>query len=115
MKNFSGGICDDLYLKVQTLRCENLCGKTSLVELSKELKAAKCLFCNDSGAMHLANFLGTPIFAIFGATSADKTGPVFSGSPVKIFMSNQNQLANHELLDENSLNESIQKFMLQLN
>ena len=59
-------------LKVETLRCENLCGKTSLVELSEELKAAKCLLCNDSGAMHLANFLGTPIFAIFGATSPIK-------------------------------------------
>jgi ADP-heptose:LPS heptosyltransferase len=108
-------ICDDLYLKVETLRCENICGKTSLVELSKELKAAKCLFCNDSGAMHLANFLGTAIFAIFGATSADKTGPVFTCSPVKIFMSNQNQLDDHQTIDENSLNESIQEFLLQLN
>ena len=108
-------ICDDLYLKVQNLRCENICGKTSLVELSEELKAAKCLLCNDSGAMHLANFLGTPIFAIFGATSPDKTGPVFTGSPVKIFISNQNQLDDNQTIDENSLNDSIQKFLLQLN
>ncbi|MDG1173699.1 MAG: glycosyltransferase family 9 protein, partial [Opitutales bacterium] len=108
-------ICENLYLKVQTLRCENLCGKTSLVELNKELKAAKCLFCNDSGAMHLANFLGTPIFGIFGATSPEKTGPVFTGSPVKIFISNQNQLDDQQTIDENSLNESIQKFLHQLN
>jgi len=108
-------ICENLYSKLETLRCENLCGKTSLVELSEELKAAKCLLCNDSGAMHLANFLGTPIFAIFGATSPDKTGPVFTGSPVKIFISNQNQLDDNQTIDENSLNDSIQKFLLQLN
>ncbi|MDC0369603.1 hypothetical protein OAN13_07890 [Opitutales bacterium] len=108
-------ICENLYSKLETLRCENLCGKTSLVELSEELKAAKCLLCNDSGAMHLANFLGTPIFAIFGATSPDKTGPVFTGSTVKIFISNQNQLDDNQTIDENSLNDSIQKFLLQLN
>jgi len=108
-------ICENLYSKLETLRCENLCGKTSLDQLSKELKAAKCLLCNDSGAMHLANFLGTPIFAIFGATSPDKTGPVFTGSPVKIFISNQNQLDDNQTIDENSLNDSIQKFLLQLN
>ena len=108
-------ICENLYSKVKTLRCENLCGKTSLLELSQELKHSKCLLCNDSGAMHLANFLGTPIFAIFGATSPEKTGPVFTGSPVEIFMFRQNQLDDHQTIDENSLNECIQKFLLQLN
>jgi ADP-heptose:LPS heptosyltransferase/lauroyl/myristoyl acyltransferase len=108
-------ICDDLYSKVKTLRCENLCGKTGLLELSQELKRSKCLLCNDSGAMHLANFLGTPIFAIFCVTSAEKTGPVFSGSPEEIFMFSQNQLDDRQTIDGNSLNESIQKFLLQLN
>ena len=71
-------ICDDLYSRVQISFCENLCGKTSLVELSQELKEAKCLLCNDSGAMHLANFQGTPVVAFFFITNAQVTGPIFN-------------------------------------
>jgi len=63
------------------------------------LKHSKCLLCNDSGAMHLANILGTPIFAIFGPTSPEKTGPVFK-SPVKIFRTEGmgSKTENHETL-----------------
>jgi heptosyltransferase-2 len=62
----------------------NLCGQTNLTELSSTLKNSNCLVCNDSGAMHLANSLGLPVFAVFGSTSPVKTGPVFD-APKRIF------------------------------
>ena len=89
-------ICENLYSKLETLRCENLCGKTSLVELSEELKAAKCLLCNDSGAMHLANFLGVPVVAIFGKTNPKITGPVFQSKVAIIVQSEANSLFSSE-------------------
>ena len=77
------GICNHLYSKVSQIPVENLCGKTNLIELYEILKSSRCLFCNDSGSMHLANALGVPVFAVFSSTSPEKTGPVFNG-PVKI-------------------------------
>ena len=47
---------------------ENLSGKTSLLELYLMLKRADVLFCNDSGAMHLAAAAGTPTVSVFGPT-----------------------------------------------
>ena len=77
-------ICNHLYSKVSIHPVENLCGKTNLIELYEILKSSKCLLCNDSGAMHLANALRVPVFAVFSSTSPEKTGPVFN-SPLKIF------------------------------
>lgn len=47
---------------------ENKAGQTSLSELFALLKNAQVLFCNDSGAMHLAAVAGTPTVSIFGPT-----------------------------------------------
>ena len=60
-------ICNELAdnLKSAGIDSINLCGKTNLLELSETLKSSKCLLCNDSGAMHLANALGLPVFAVF--------------------------------------------------
>jgi heptosyltransferase-2 len=46
----------------------NLCGQTSILELAQILKKADLLFCNDSGTMHVATTVGTPIVSIFGPT-----------------------------------------------
>lgn len=53
----------------------NLTGMTNLKELVALIKRAKVLVCNDSGPMHIAAALGTPVAAFFGATSPEKTGP----------------------------------------
>jgi len=53
----------------------NLAGQTSLRQLCVALKACHALLTNDSGPMHLAAALETPVVAVFGSTSPDLTGP----------------------------------------
>jgi heptosyltransferase II len=56
----------------------NLAGKTSLRELAAALKVCRLLLTNDTGPMHLAAAVGTPVVAPFGSTSPEMTGPSFS-------------------------------------
>ena len=53
----------------------DLTGKTSLAELMDLLSALSGLVTNDTGTMHLADFLGTPLVAVFGSTEPQLTGP----------------------------------------
>lgn len=46
----------------------NLAGETSVYELAQVLKACKLLICNDSGAMHVASLVETPVVSVFGPT-----------------------------------------------
>lgn len=50
-------------------------GKTSIGELMELLRHADAVLCNDSGPMHAAAFLDRPVFALFGPTDPDRTGP----------------------------------------
>lgn len=54
---------------------ENLTGRTSLLELAAVLQNAALLITNDSGPMHVAAALGTPVLALFGPTDPARTGP----------------------------------------
>lgn len=53
----------------------NLAGKTTLRELASVLAACDLLVSGDSGPMHLAVAVGTPVVAIFGATHPTRHGP----------------------------------------
>ena len=53
----------------------NHCGAFSLVESAGLLARCEALLTNDSGPMHLAAALGVRCVAVFGPTSADRTGP----------------------------------------
>jgi len=53
----------------------NLAGKTSLRELMALLKPSRILLTNDTGPMHVAAALGTPVVVPFGSTSPELTGP----------------------------------------
>jgi heptosyltransferase-2 len=53
----------------------NLAGKTSLRELMSLLKNCRVLLTNDTGPMHVAAALGTPVVVPFGSTSPELTGP----------------------------------------
>jgi heptosyltransferase-2 len=53
----------------------SLAGATSLGELCAALKLCRVLLTNDSGPMHVAAALGTPVVALFGSTSPELTGP----------------------------------------
>jgi len=57
----------------------NLAGKTTLRELMSLLKLCRVLLTNDSGPMHIAAALGTPVVVPFGSTSPELTGPALPG------------------------------------
>jgi len=56
----------------------NLAGQTTLRELAAALKSCRLLLTNDSGPMHLAAAVGTPVVVPFGSTSPEMTGPTWS-------------------------------------
>jgi heptosyltransferase II len=60
-----------------TVRC--LAGETSLRELCAALKACDVLLTNDTGPMHVAAAVGTPVVVPFGSTSPELTGPGLPG------------------------------------
>jgi heptosyltransferase-2 len=60
-------------------KIQNLAGKTSLRELMALLKTCRVLLTNDTGPMHVAAALGTPVVVPFGSTSPELTGPGLPG------------------------------------
>jgi heptosyltransferase II len=60
----------------------NVAGKTTLMELCQLIKFCRLLLTNDTGPMHLADAVGTPVVAVFGSTSAELTGPLNKHSRV---------------------------------
>ena len=60
----------------------DLVGKTTLKELISLLRRVRVLITNDSGPMHLAAALGTPVVAMFGPTDPIRTGPYGAGHEV---------------------------------
>ncbi|WP_197439997.1 lipopolysaccharide heptosyltransferase II [Calycomorphotria hydatis] len=53
----------------------NLAGKTSLPQLTAVLNYVNVALANDSGPMHLAAAVGTPVTAVFTCTSPARSGP----------------------------------------
>jgi ADP-heptose:LPS heptosyltransferase len=64
------GICEEL---ASRLPQESLvaAGELSLRGSAAVLERARVLVCNDSGLMHLAEAVGTPVLAVFGPTSRE--------------------------------------------
>ena len=60
----------------------NVAGKTTLRSFTTILSLCNCLITNDSGPMHVAAALATPLVAIFGSTNEVKTGPYGGGTIV---------------------------------
>ena len=63
-------------LAAQPFQIKNLAGETSLPELAAVLSVARLLVANDSGPMHLAAAVGTPVVALFGSTNERETFPL---------------------------------------
>jgi len=49
--------------------------RSGLSELKPLLSAGDVVFCTDSGIMHMAAAVGTPVVAVFGPTSVEMFGP----------------------------------------
>ena len=60
----------------------DLAGATTVGLLPALLSRASLLITNDSGPMHIASAVGTPVVALFGPTSAARTGPYGMGHAV---------------------------------
>jgi heptosyltransferase II len=76
--NLINNICAAL-----TLRAINLSGKTSIRELMAIISRCDVFLTNDSGPMHVADAIKTPVVAIFGSTSPVITGPFNGGTVIK--------------------------------
>jgi heptosyltransferase-2 len=59
----------------------NVAGQTSLRELMALLKLSRVLLTNDTGPMHVAAALGTPVVVLFGSTSPELTGAGMPSDP----------------------------------
>jgi heptosyltransferase-2 len=74
-------LCDEVRDAIQG-RAVNLAGRTDLIELAAILKVCMLVVANDSGGMHLAAAVGTPVVGIFGLTDPARTAPLGSRSRV---------------------------------
>ncbi len=71
-------IAEQIQSRMKT-RSVILSGRTSLETLLGVLAESSLMITNDSGPMHIAAAVGTPLVAIFGPTDEHATGP-YSGS-----------------------------------
>jgi len=55
--------------------CRDEAGKTNLLQLAELYARCAVVVTNDSGPMHIAAAVGTPVVAIFGPTDPALTGP----------------------------------------
>lgn len=55
----------------------NLVGQTSLKQLLAVLERAAVLVSPDSGPVHMANAVGTPVIGLYATSNPDRTGPYF--------------------------------------
>ena len=75
------GLCHEVAEAVGELAVD-VSGRTTMPQFAALLGAASVVLCNDSGGMHLAAALGTPLVAVFGLTDWRRTGPLGPDSVV---------------------------------
>lgn len=65
-----------------TASVHNLCGRTQLADVVDLLARAEACVSNDSGLMHVAAAVGTPLVAIYGSSSPRMTPPLSQAATV---------------------------------
>lgn len=76
-RDLAEGICAGM-----TGRPLDLVGRTSLLQLGAVLARAALLVSGDTGPLHMATAVGTPVVGLFGAIDPLRTGPVGKGHRV---------------------------------
>lgn len=80
-----GGMESDLAAQVQSMvakPCLSLVGMLSVVQLGAVIQSCDLLVSGDTGALHMATAVGTPVIGLFGAIDPRRTGPVGRGHRV---------------------------------
>jgi 3-deoxy-D-manno-octulosonic-acid transferase/heptosyltransferase-1 len=67
---------------LMTAESINLGGQTKLLDLASLYKKARMVITTDSGPMHLAAAVETPVIALFGPTDPARTGPYDAGHTI---------------------------------
>lgn len=62
----------------------SLAGELDLAETAALLSLCRCLVSSDTGPLHLATAVGTPVVGLYGSTDPKRTGPVGHGHRVLI-------------------------------
>jgi 3-deoxy-D-manno-octulosonic-acid transferase/heptosyltransferase-1 len=68
--------------RTMKLPVANLAGETSLRDLAALYRLASLVVTTDSGPMHIAAAVNTPVVALFGPTDPARTGPYGTGHTV---------------------------------
>ncbi|RKO64881.1 ADP-heptose--LPS heptosyltransferase [Campylobacter sp. P255] len=70
-------ICNEIehLLSKAGIKAKNLCGKTSIYTLCKNISMLDLLITNDSGPMHIGAVYGVKTVAVFGSTKFSQTSP----------------------------------------
>jgi heptosyltransferase-1 len=71
----TGSVADRPRCEFIAQGCRNLAGGTDLFQLAELYSRCSVVITNDSGPMHIAAAVGTPVVAIFGPTDPALTGP----------------------------------------
>jgi heptosyltransferase I len=73
---------DAILREAADARPANWVNRTTLPELAALIAESRAMVTNDSGPMHVAAAVGTPVVAIFGPTDPGRTGPYGPGHHV---------------------------------
>lgn len=65
----------------------NLCGKTTFKQLATLYKSCTAVIGSDSGPLHLAAAVNTPVVGLYGHTDPSHTGPWMENSRFKVIQS----------------------------
>lgn len=76
--------------QTKTTTVVNLAGRTSFKETGALLARAHVLVTGDTGPMHLAAAIGTPLVALFGPTDPHRTGPQSPPGRALVLIQNAN-------------------------
>jgi len=65
----------EVIARAEATRCLDLTGRLSLPETVEWIRLSELMVSNDTGPLHIAAALGTPVVALYGPTEPRRTGP----------------------------------------